>query len=133
MYVIVISIVLLVMFEYLPIGRFLYMLGANNRAAELTGISAKRYIPLAFIVSGMITAFAGFVLGAKLQVATPAVGPDYLLPAFVGALLGSTAISRAASTCSAPWSRCSSSRLPSPAFSSSVRSSSPSRCSTARC
>jgi ribose transport system permease protein len=91
-YVVVISAILWVMFERLPLGRFLYMLGANPRAAELVGISSRRYIPFAFIVSGLITAFAGVVLGSKLQVASTAVGPNYLLPAFVGALLGSTTI-----------------------------------------
>jgi ribose transport system permease protein len=44
------------------------------------------------MLSGVITAFAGVVLGAKLGVAQTTVGPDYLLPAFVGALLGSTSI-----------------------------------------
>jgi ribose transport system permease protein len=91
-YVIVISALLWIMFERLPLGRYLYMLGSNARAADLVGISARRYIPIAFICSGVITAFAGIILGAKLQVASTAVGPNYLLPAFVGALLGSTTI-----------------------------------------
>lgn len=90
--VLVIAALLFIMFEYLPVGRYLYMLGANPRAAELTGISPRRYITLAFVLSGLITAIGAVVLGAQLQTASTAVGPDYLLPAFVGALLGSTAI-----------------------------------------
>jgi ribose transport system permease protein len=91
-YVLAVSGALWVLFERLPFGRRLYMLGANPRAAELVGISRSRYLPAAFAISGLITAIAGVVLGARLQVATTAVGPNYLLPAFVGALLGSTAI-----------------------------------------
>jgi ribose transport system permease protein len=91
-YVVILAIALWIMFERLPLGRYLYMLGSNPRAAELTGISAKRYIPFAFVVSGLITAFGGIILGSQLGVASTAVGPDYLLPSFVGALLGSTAI-----------------------------------------
>lgn len=91
-YVVVVSALLFLVFEYLPLGRYLYVLGSSQRAAELTGISARRFIPLAFMLSGIITAFAGVVLGAKLGVAQTTVGPDYLLPAFVGALLGSTSI-----------------------------------------
>lgn len=91
-FVVLVSIALWIMFERLPVGRYLYMLGANPRAAELVGISPRRYITFAFVVSGLITAFAGILLGAKLQVASTAVGPNYLLPAFVGALLGSTTI-----------------------------------------
>ncbi len=39
-----------------------------------------------------MTAIAGVVLGAKLQVGQSNIGPEYLLPAFVGALLGSTSV-----------------------------------------
>jgi ribose transport system permease protein len=91
-YVVIVSIGLWIMFERLPLGRYLYMLGANQRAAELTGISPRRYITFAFQVSGVLTAFAGIVLGVKLGVAQTAIGLDFLLPAFVAVLLGSTTI-----------------------------------------
>ncbi|MBV9174846.1 MAG: ABC transporter permease [Chloroflexi bacterium] len=91
-YVAIVSMLLFIVLEYLPLGRFLYVLGANRRAAELVGIPPGRFIPVAFALSGLLTAFAGVVLGAKLGVAQTSVGPDYLLPAFVGALLGSTSI-----------------------------------------
>jgi len=91
-YVIAVAAVLWIMFERLPLGRYLYMLGANQRAAELIGISPRRYITFAFQCSGVITAFAGIVLGVKLGVAQTAIGPDFLLPAFAAVLLGSTTI-----------------------------------------
>ena len=52
-YALVVSLTLWVVFEYLPLGRYLYVLGASPRAAELNGISAKRYITLAFIAAGI--------------------------------------------------------------------------------
>jgi ribose transport system permease protein len=90
-YVLMLALALWVCFEYLPIGRYIYAIGANPRAAELVGIPRSRYVVLAFAASGLITAFAGVVLGAKLQIGQSNVGPPYLLPSFVGALLGSTA------------------------------------------
>jgi ribose transport system permease protein len=90
-YVLVLAAALWVAFEYLPIGRYIYAIGANPKAAQLVGIPKSRYIVLAFAASGLITAFAGVVLGAKLQIGQSDVGPPYLLPSFVGALLGSTA------------------------------------------
>jgi ribose transport system permease protein len=51
-YVLVLSISLWVVFEYLPAGRYLYVLGASPRAAELNGISAKRYVTAAFLRPG---------------------------------------------------------------------------------
>lgn len=90
-YVLVLAVTLWITFEYLPIGRYIYAIGANPKAAHLLGIPKSRYVVLAFAASGLITAFAGVVLGAKLEIGQSNVGPPYLLPSFVGALLGSTA------------------------------------------
>lgn len=91
-YLAVIALTLWVMFEYVPVGRYLYVLGDNPKAAELTGISSRRYATGAFVMSGALTGIAGVVLGARLGVGQSSVGSEYLLPAFVGALLGGTAI-----------------------------------------
>jgi ribose transport system permease protein len=91
-YVIVIAVVLWLASDYLPIGRYLYAIGANPRAAALNGIPARRYVILAFVSSGVLTAFAGIVLAAKLRIGQASVGLDFLLPALVGAFLGSTTI-----------------------------------------
>ncbi len=79
-------------FEYLPAGRYLYVLGASPRAAELNGISARRYVTGAFIAAGVLSAFAGIVLQSQLEVGQSSVGPEYLLPAFTAALLGATSV-----------------------------------------
>jgi ribose transport system permease protein len=81
-----------VVFDYLPAGRFLYVIGDSPRAAELTGIPVARCITLAFVASGALAAFAGVVLQAQLQVGQSTVGQELMLPAFTGALLGATAI-----------------------------------------
>jgi ribose transport system permease protein len=88
----VLVLALWVTFEYLPIGRQIYAIGGNRKAAELTGISARRLVMGVFVLSGSIAGFAGVVLAARLRVGQSAVGPEFLLPAFVGALLGSTTI-----------------------------------------
>ena len=81
-----------VCFEHIPIGRQLYAIGSNRKAAELTGIRARRLVIGAFVVSGLIVGLAGVILAARLQVAQSSVGPEFLLPAFVGALLGATTV-----------------------------------------
>lgn len=91
-YVLAISLILWVVTEYLPIGRYLYAIGANPRAAELNGIPTRRYVIGAFVASGAITAIAGVVLAARLRIGQASVGLDFLLPALVGAFLGSTTI-----------------------------------------
>ncbi|MFO1057148.1 MAG: ABC transporter permease [Dongiaceae bacterium] len=91
-YVLVVSLVLWLVFDYLPLGRFLYIIGDSPRAAELSGISQSTYVTLAFVASGTIAAFAGVILQAQLQVGQSTVGQELMLPAFTGALLGATAI-----------------------------------------
>src|SRR3954454_23881612 len=91
-YACVVAIALWIVFEYLPLGRFRYVLGASPRAAELNGISAKRYITLGFVAAGLLAAFAGIVLQSQLQVGQSSVGQEYLLPAFTAALLGATSV-----------------------------------------
>jgi ribose transport system permease protein len=92
LYVVVISVVLWIGFEYLPVGRFLYVLGVNPKAGQLNGISERRYVTGALMASGLIAAWAGIVLQSQLQVGQSSVGPEFLLPAFTAALLGATAI-----------------------------------------
>lgn len=92
LYVLVIGLVLWVVFDYLPLGRYLYVIGDNPRAAVLSGIPADRYVVLAFVASGTLAAFAGIILQAQLQVGQSTVGQELMLPAFTGALLGATTI-----------------------------------------
>jgi ribose transport system permease protein len=91
-YIIALVLILVIVLEYLPVGRGLYVIGSNPRAAELIGIPKRRYVILAFVASSAITGFAGCLLAAQQQVGNPSIGSEYLLPAFVGALLGSTTI-----------------------------------------
>jgi ribose transport system permease protein len=91
-YVLAISLAMWVILEYTPIGRCLYAIGANPRAAELNGIRNRRFIIGAFVVSGLLGAAAGLLLAARLRIGQASVGLEYLLPALVGAFLGSTTI-----------------------------------------
>ena len=92
LYTLIASLALWIAFEYLPLGRYLYVLGASPRTAELNGISARRYVTLGFVAAGTLASFAGIVLQSQLQVGQSSVGQEYLLPAFTAALLGATSV-----------------------------------------
>lgn len=91
-YVLGLSVLLWIVSEYFPIGRYLYAIGANPRAAQLNGIQSRRYVIGAFVASGVLGAVAGILLGARLRIGQASVGLEFLLPALVGAFLGSTTI-----------------------------------------
>lgn len=88
-----IGIIIWVVLEFLPVGRYLYAVGANPAAAELSGIPRRRYVVGAMATSGVLTAVAGILLASRQAgVAQANIGPEYLLPALAAAFLGSTTI-----------------------------------------
>ncbi len=91
-YVLGLALALWIITERLPLGRQIYAIGANPRVAELNGIRVRAHVIGVFAASGVLTAFAGIVLAAKLRIGQASVGLEYLLPALVGAFLGSTTI-----------------------------------------
>jgi ribose transport system permease protein len=91
-YVVLLAIGLWLVTERLPLGRHIYAIGANERAAALNGIPVRAYVIGVFVGSGLIAGFTGCVLASKLQIGQANVGLDYLLPALVGAFLGTTTI-----------------------------------------
>jgi ribose transport system permease protein len=91
-YVLAITVALWVILEYTPVGRYLYAIGANQRAAELNGIPTRKFVVMAFVTSGLLTALTGVLLASKLRIGQASVGLEFLLPALVGAFLGSTTI-----------------------------------------
>jgi ribose transport system permease protein len=91
-YVLGITVAMWIILEYTPVGRYLYAIGANQRAAQLNGIPTRKFVIGAFMSSGFLTAFAGVLLASKLRIGQASVGLEFLLPALVGAFLGSTTI-----------------------------------------
>lgn len=91
-YVLALALALWLVAEFTPLGRALYVIGANPKAAQLNGISVRRHVMGAFVASGLLSGFAGVLLASRLQIGQASVGLEFLLPALVGAFLGSTTI-----------------------------------------
>lgn len=78
--------------RYLPVGRKLRAVGANPRAAALTGIRPGLYRVSSFVVGGLLAGVAGVVLTGQIGSATASgAGTPLLLPIFAAVFLGSTA------------------------------------------
>jgi len=91
-YVLIVSVLMWLVTEFTPLGRSLYVIGANPKAAQLNGISVRKHVMGAFVASGVLSGFAGVLLASRLQIGQASVGLEFLLPALVGAFLGSTTI-----------------------------------------
>lgn len=90
LYVLILMVVIGLITEQTVIGRRLYATGFNAEAARLMGIRVNRIRTGAFMFTGAIAAFAGVILTARLQAASPDAGAHYLIPAFSAAFLGAT-------------------------------------------
>jgi ribose transport system permease protein len=91
-YALLLAVALWIVTERMPLGRHIYAIGANEKAAALNGIPVRKQVIGVFVASGLLVGFTGCVLASKLQIGQANVGLDYLLPALVGTFLGSTTI-----------------------------------------
>jgi ribose transport system permease protein len=90
------GVVLLIVFEVLlsfkPLGRRMYAVGGNRRAAELVGIRVRPITVGAFAASALVSGIGGIIIASRLGSAQPELGPQFLLPAYAAAFLGATTI-----------------------------------------
>jgi ribose transport system permease protein len=78
--------------QFLPIGRRMYAIGGNRRAALLTGIPVQQLIIGSFGMSALLSGLGGIIIASRLGSAQPELGPSFLMPAFASAFLGATTI-----------------------------------------
>jgi len=71
-------------------GRRLTAIGANRRAAYLSGVSVRRVTLLAYVFSGLMASAGGLLLVAFVGVGTLEVGTDFLLGSIAASVIGGT-------------------------------------------
>jgi ribose transport system permease protein len=84
--------VLHVMLHLTKFGRALYAIGGNAVASRLIGMPVKRHLVTVYALSGMLAAFAGLVVIARVNAADSGTGEELLLPAIAAVCLGGTSL-----------------------------------------
>ena len=68
----ILALIIMIIFYFIqkatPFGRSLNLIGANERAARISGVSINKTKIIAFMMCGMTSAVAGMMLTAKLKV-----------------------------------------------------------------
>jgi putative multiple sugar transport system permease protein len=89
--------VVLIIYNYMlnstTLGRYIYGIGGNEHAAELSGINVKKITLFAFCSMSMLAAIAGVLYTSRLQSATPTAGLGFELDAIASAYIGGVAVS----------------------------------------
>ena len=76
-----------------PLGRQIYAVGGNERAAVLSGIRVDRVKMFVYMFSGGCAALVGLVIASQLEASHPLTGETFELNAIAAAVLGGTSMS----------------------------------------
>lgn len=78
--------------EQTILGRRVYAVGGNEKAAKLSGIKTRRVTMLVFTVVGILAALAGLIFAARLNTATPKAGLGMELDVIAACFIGGAAV-----------------------------------------
>lgn len=74
-------------------GRSIYMIGGNAEAARLAGLKPQKISTILYVISTMVSAFAGVLMTAKMHSGQPTGGSGSEFDAITAAILGGVAFS----------------------------------------
>ena len=75
-----------------PLGRSIYAVGGNERAAVLSGVRVYRTKMFVYMFSGFCSAIAGIIIASQLVASHPMSGDMFELTAIAAAVLGGTSM-----------------------------------------
>ncbi|SDO62713.1 ribose transport system permease protein [Lutimaribacter pacificus] len=91
-YAIALAFLIWYMLSYTAFGQHLLFTGRGREVGRLTGVAVGKVRLTAFVLSGVLGAFAGILYTGTTGSANPSSGTFLLLPAFAAAFLGATCI-----------------------------------------
>jgi ribose transport system permease protein len=71
-------------------GRSIYAIGGNSAAAKLSGIPIGRITVSVFVISGLMAALTGIMMGSRLGSAQPSVGTGQEMIVIAACIVGGT-------------------------------------------
>jgi putative multiple sugar transport system permease protein len=75
------------------IGRRIFAMGGNEKAARLSGVNTSRLLFYTFINMGVLAALAGLIVAARLNSATPNAGDGMELDVIAACFIGGASAS----------------------------------------
>ncbi len=95
--VLIVMLVLMLAYDFVTskttVGRRIYALGGNEKAARLSGINTERLTFYTFINMGVLAALAGLIFAARLNTATPKAGLGFELDVIAACFIGGASAS----------------------------------------
>jgi putative multiple sugar transport system permease protein len=69
-------------------GRYLYAMGGNEKAAQLSGINTNKVLFFAYVNMGVMAAIAGIAVSSRLNASSPLAGQNFELDAIAACFIG---------------------------------------------
>ncbi|MDO4522126.1 MAG: ABC transporter permease [Eubacteriales bacterium] len=74
--------------KYTVLGRNIYAVGCNEKAAKLSGIDSEKVMIFVYVLSGVMCACVGLLMLGQLKQAGPSYGDGYELDAIAACVIG---------------------------------------------
>ena len=81
-----------IVLRYTTFGRYIYAVGANARAARLSGIQPERLKLIVFVVTGLLAGLTGLILASLMNTGQPTAGRGFELTVIAAVILGGTSL-----------------------------------------
>ncbi|HIM45813.1 MAG TPA: ABC transporter permease, partial [Alphaproteobacteria bacterium] len=85
-------IMMYIFINWTRMGRYLYALGGNLKASQLSGINTRLYLFLAYVVCAAITTFCALMLTARLESGESNIGTHYPLLSISACVIGGVSL-----------------------------------------
>ncbi|MER8584303.1 ABC transporter permease [Mesorhizobium sp. M1338] len=78
--------------RFTTLGRYLYAVGANEKAVRLSGLRSERLKLFAFVLTGLCVGVAGMILSSLMNAGQPTAGRGFELTVIAAVILGGTSL-----------------------------------------
>lgn len=75
------------------LGRYIYAIGGNEKAAKLSGINIKKVKTTVYVIAGVLAAVGGIMVTSRLDSAQPNAGMSFELDSIAAVVIGGTSLS----------------------------------------
>ncbi len=86
------AIVAIILANRTRFGRWMYAIGGNPRAAQLSGTPVKKVTVWVYVISGLCAAMAGLIITSELTAAAPQTGDTFELNAIAAVVIGGASL-----------------------------------------
>jgi len=87
-----ILLIVLVLLRWTAFGKSIYAIGSNEIAATVAGIRVRRNLVFVYVIAALLTAYAGWLLTARVSSGQPQLGSEYVMQSITAAIIGGASL-----------------------------------------